>query len=288
MRKFTFLIMGVFIVFTSMKTDKPAYKLFSETGKTTTYNHMIDELQNADVVLFGELHNNSMSHWMELQVAKELYTLKKDKLVMGAEMFEADNHEILQQYLSGAIVEDTFAKKVRLWPNYETDYKPLIEFSKENKIPFIATNIPRKYASLVMKGGFEALESLKPEEKKFIAPLPVEYDAELSQYKKMLEMSGMGNHASANFPKAQAIKDATMAHFINTNLKKGNLFLHFNGAFHSDNFQGIMWYLQKKNPELKIVTITTVEQNDISILLKENQKIANFILCVPEDMTKTY
>jgi uncharacterized iron-regulated protein len=271
-----------------MKSDRPAYKIFSEAGKNTTFNQMIDKLQNADVVLFGELHNNAMSHWIELQVSKELYKLKKDKLVMGAEMFEADNHEMLQQYLNGIIIEDTFAKKVRLWPNYETDYKPLIEFSKENKIPFIATNIPRKYASLVMKGGFEALESLKPEEKKFVAPLPVAYDADLSQYKKMLEMSGMGNHASANFPKAQAIKDATMAYFINTNLKEGNLFLHFNGAFHSDNFQGIMWYLQKKNPDLKIVTITTVEQEDISILLKENQKVANYILCVPEDMTKTY
>ena len=36
---------------------------------------------------------------------------------------------------------------------------PELAFAKENNIPFAATNIPRRYASVVSKGGFEALDT---------------------------------------------------------------------------------------------------------------------------------
>jgi len=123
--------------------------------------------------------------------------------------------------------------------------------------------------------------------KKFIAPLPIEYDPELEQYKKMLEMQ-MGGHSSPNLPKAQALKDATMAHFILANASQDKLFLHFNGTYHSDYFEGIMWYLKRKNADLKILTIATVEQNDITKLSPEYIMAADYIICVPDDMTKTY
>jgi uncharacterized iron-regulated protein len=98
----------------------------------------------------------------------------------------------------------------------------------------------------------------------------------------------MQGHNTANLPKAQAIKDATMAYFIVKNARKGKLFLHFNGAYHSDNFQGIVWYLKKYNPELNIVTITSVEQAAVDSLEQKFEGRANFILAIPKDMTKTY
>jgi hypothetical protein len=49
-----------------------------------------------------------------------------------------------------------------------------------------------------------------------------------------------------------------------------------------------MWYLQKANPALKIATISTVSQKDISKLDKEHLGKADFIICVDEDMTTTY
>ncbi|MFN3640297.1 MAG: ChaN family lipoprotein, partial [Flavobacterium sp.] len=178
---------------------------------------------------------------------------------------------------------DTLA---RLWSNYKTDYKPLVDFAKEYQLPFVATNIPRRYASMVFKGDFEALESLTSEEKSWIAPLPILYDENLQGYKAMLEM--MGGHASATLPKAQAIKDATMAHFILQNLKNNSVFIHFNGTYHSDNYEGIYWYLKQHQPELKIMTIATVTQTDLSKLSKEHLGKADFILVVDEFVTKTY
>ena len=98
----------------------------------------------------------------------------------------------------------------------------------------------------------------------------------------------MGGHGGENLPKAQASKDATMAHFISKNRKENSLFIHYNGSYHSDNFEGINWYLKQENPTLKIVTIATVSQNDISKLEPEYFGRANFIIVIDEDVTKTY
>ena len=98
----------------------------------------------------------------------------------------------------------------------------------------------------------------------------------------------MGGHSGENLPKAQAIKDATMAHFILKYYQPGSLFIHFNGSYHSENHEGIVWYLQKAKPALKISTIQVVSQKDVTKLLAENKGKADYIICVDEDMTNTY
>ena len=82
-------------LFSAFKSDKPAYVLFNKKGKPEKYEKMLKEIQNADVVLFGELHNSPISHWLELEVTKDLYELKKENLILAAEMFETDNQLIL-------------------------------------------------------------------------------------------------------------------------------------------------------------------------------------------------
>jgi hypothetical protein len=98
----------------------------------------------------------------------------------------------------------------------------------------------------------------------------------------------MGDHGTPELVKAQAIKDATMAHFILMNYKEGTLFLHYNGAYHSDQYEGILWYLKKENDRLNYGTISTVSQDNVNKLLKENHNKADFIICVDNHMTKTY
>ncbi|MCK5731104.1 MAG: ChaN family lipoprotein, partial [Draconibacterium sp.] len=117
--------------------------------------------------------------------------------------------------------------------------------------------------------------------------LPIRYDAELECYKSMLEMEGVGSHVTENFPKAQALKDATMAHFILNNWSAGQLSLHYHGAYHSANFESIYWHLKQLNPNLNIVTITTVSQKDVTELTEENIGIADYAICVDENMTST-
>ena len=249
---------------------------------------MLRQLKDADIVLFGELHNNPIAHWLQIELTKDLYAEEGNNLVLGAEMFESDNQLILDEYLDSLISQRRFEAEARLWKNYKTDYKPLVEFANEKQLRFVATNVPRRYASLVNSEGFEGLENLSDEAKKFLPPLPVKYDSTLNAYKSMLEMNGMGSHVTPNFPKAQAIKDATMAHFILENWSPGKLVLHFHGAYHSENFESIYWYLKQENSDLNIVTIHTTAQEDISELEEENHGKADFTICVDEDMTKTH
>ena len=287
MKNFQFLLVALVFVFTAFKSDKPAYHLFNKEGKDVKYEKMVKEVEDADIVLFGESHDNPISHWLQLELTKDLFDIKKDKLMLGAEMFESDNQVILNEYLEGKITQSSFESEARLWPNYKTDYKPLVEFAKVNNLPFVASNVPRRYASLVNKSGFEGLEELSAEAKAFIPPLPIKYDPELNCYKSMMEMEGMGGHITPNFPKAQAIKDATMAYFIMKNWSKGKLLIHYHGSYHFENFESIYWYLKQANADLKIVTITTVSQDDVTKLSEENTGTADFTICVDEDMTKT-
>lgn len=264
--------------------QKPAYVLYNAKGKKVGYEKMIRILKEKDIILFGEYHNNPISHWMQLELTMALHQYRN--LILGAEMFEQDNQEALDLYLAGKISDKGLDSMARLWKNYPTDYAPLVNYAKENHLVFAATNVPRKFASMIARGGFEALDTISAKEKTWIAPLPIAYDSELPGYKKMLEM--MGGHSGANLPKAQAIKDATMAYFILKYYTTGSEFIHFNGSYHSDNYEGIGWYLKKARPELRYATITTVSQKNIAKLDAENKGKADFILCVDENMTTTY
>ena len=283
MKRIIFLL-SLVITITAKGQDKSPYQLFDKNGKKTTYAKLLKSAEKPEVVLFGEYHNNSVVHWLQLELTKDLAA--KKRLVLGAEMIEADNQKQLDQYLKGEINQKQLDTTARLWPNYVTDYKPLVDFAKENKLPFIATNIPRRYASMVFKKGLEELQNLSAEEKSWIAPLPIEFDLNLPGYKNMMTMQG--GHAGDKMPKAQAIKDATMAHFIQKNLQPNSVFIHFNGTYHSDNYEGINWYLKKSLPNIAILTIATVEQKSILKLEKEQFNKADFILVIDEDVIKTY
>ncbi len=276
------------VLFMSMDRNQDAYKIFNKKGDETNFRKLVAKALDADVVLFGELHNNPINHWLQLELSKALYQEIGNKLIMGAEMFESDNSLIISEYLQGKVNDRNFEAEARLWPNYKTDYKPLLVMARDSSIHFIATNIPRRYASLVNREGFEGLNSLDSEAKGLIAPLPVKYDAELSGYKSMLTMMEGSSHTNQNLPKAQAIKDATMAYFILKNLKPGSTFIHFHGTYHSDDFQGIMWYLLDARPDLKIMTISSVEQKVIDKLNEENLNKADFIIATPASLTKTH
>ncbi|MBV6428631.1 MAG: hypothetical protein KIPDCIKN_03166 [Haliscomenobacter sp.] len=290
MIRFALFALGVLFTISLSAQDKPAYRIFHSNGKEASYEDLLKKAQKADAFFFGEQHNNPICHWLQLEITQDLYTAKNGAILLGAEMFERDNQLLLEEYLSGKVNQKNFEDEAKLWNNYATDYKPLVEFAKSKNIPFIATNVPRRYANLVFRQGLEALDSLPSASKAFIAPLPIEVDLNLPSYQEMLKM--MGGHAAGpanlNFPKSQAIKDATMGHSIARNLKKGHVFIHYNGTFHSDLKEGTVWYLMKYAPRTEVVTLASVEQKDLSQLEEENKNKGDFILVIPATMTKTY
>lgn len=338
------------LVTVSATAQKQAYRLFREDGKKVKYEKMAEAASGADIILFGEYHTNPISHWLQLELTTDLFETRGEELLLGAEMFEADNQLIMDEYLTGMITEKKFEEEARLWKNYITDYKPLVMIAKENELTFVATNIPRRYANMVFKRGVVSLDSLSDEAKSYIAPLPLEYDTSLNCYKQLMgggsgpmaktpmgetknpmgdtlspmgevkapmgevqnpmsdtitpmsdtivpmtesrmpmdSKSPMGGHRNTNLADAQAIKDATMTHFIMEYWEPGKLFVHYNGAYHSDEFESMNWFLKRANPDLKIVTISTVSQDDIEKLEEESVGKADYIIAVPSNMTQTH
>ena len=284
MKRLIFVSLFQLFVIAIFGQSVAAYEIYNAKGKKVTFKKMIKTLKKKDIILFGEIHDNPISHWLQYEVTKELNSRRR--LILGAEMFEADNQVPLDEYLAGSINDKELDSLARLWINYKTDYAPLVDFAKENSIPFVATNIPRRYASMVYKLGFESLDTLSKEEKSWMAPLPIAFDSELPTYKSILEL--MGDHGTPELVMAQAVKDATMAHFIAKNHIDGHLSLHYNGAFHSNFYEGILWYLKRENEDYNYAVITTVSQKNVKKLTNENKGKADFIICVDEDMTTTY
>ena len=272
---------------------KPAYLIYNAQCEIVSYSTMIQMITQSDVCLFGELHNDPISHWLELEIMKSLYQNKKDKLIVGAEMWESDNQLLLDEAFTDKFYDEAmYIESSKLWPNLKYDYLPLLQYAVKNNLKFIATNVPRRYARMVSKMGLESLNELSPLAKTYIAPLPIPVDLNEYAYKSMMQdMPGGGNMKMVNpenFAKAQAIKDATMAHFILTNWVSGSLFYHFHGEFHSAFHSGITYYLKVYKPEIKVKTISIVKQVDIMKLDSENLNRADFIIVVPEEMSVTY
>lgn len=268
-----------------------AFKFYNKKSKEVSSKDLIKELADYDVVFIGEHHDNSINHWLEKRLTEALFEKKNGQIILGAEMFERDNQQALNSYLAGKIDAKNLKDSVRLWKNYETDYRPLVDFAKDKKLSFIATNVPRKYASQTSKNGINSLNELPESEKKLIAKLPIEVTLETPGYKEMKSL--MGDHVDEmklmNFVSAQAIKDATMAESIFNNMQSGKTFIHYNGDYHSKQYGGIYWYLKKKNPNLKIAVISVFESEKPDLSLPEKDFIpTEFNLVIPSDMTKTY
>lgn len=249
--------------------ENTEYKIIdSKTNQEIGLKGMVEKLSDYSIIFFGEFHDNKILHDLEFELLKMYYSKNKN-LIISLEMFERDVQPVLDKYLSDEITEEEFVENSRPWPNYEADYKPLVEFAKENELTVIASNIPRRYAAKISKQGLNALDSLSAEEKKFVARKHNVIDDE---YKKrfisvmesnMEHSEKMPMGKKINFETiyaAQCMKDDTMAESI---LKYHRLpprrkVIHFNGEFHSRKHLGTAQKIQRLEPMSKVAVITPI------------------------------
>lgn len=252
--------------------------LFDHDGNEVDYSALIDRLKDAQIVLFGELHGVEATHVMEQNIAQSLFENVGDKLILGGEMWEFDQQVIINEYKNKLITDKQFTADARLWPNYNRDYRGFLDIARENNLDFIATNIPRRYASVVYHNGPDALLKFDKATQKQLPKLPFTFDKDLPIYADIAEQ--VGGHGSENLATAQAIKDATMAKYILDNTKKKNLFFHIHGEYHSKEFQGIYNYVKQEKGKWDVVSISSVMQKDTSKLDDDNYARADFIFVV--------
>jgi uncharacterized iron-regulated protein len=199
------------------------------------------------VAYVGEFHDDPATHELELSVLKTLDEAGRP-VALSLEMFETDVQQTLDAYLAGNIDESEFLASARPWPNYRTDYRPMVEYAKARGIPVVAANVPRRLASLVAKGGLAALAGQPDSEKKWAhIPESCPADAYWEDFKKVAAHPGMPPGAVWNWYEAQCLKDETMARSIALALS-GRKVLHVNGAFHSDKGLGTPARVAKWRP----------------------------------------
>jgi uncharacterized iron-regulated protein len=292
MRTLLTLLFVLTAITATAQPDPAAYRLYAANGKLATWKQLLKQASEADVICFGELHDNPICHWLQLELLLALHQQGRP-VVLGLEMFETDQQAVLNRWLAGELALDSLSSATTVWPNFATDYKPVLAEQQEHNGQVVATNVPRKYARMVFRQGLQVLDSLPDSAKAFLVPLPFTIDYALPQYQEMRAMAGGMGHgtdtaASQRFVAAQALKDATMAHNILQHLPTGGVLLHLNGTFHTDYREGIVWYLLQARPALRVVTISSVLQPKASPLDSTHRRRADFILAVPGHMTRTY
>ncbi len=263
--------------------DPGTYKIFTAKGKKTTFRKLVKDINKSDVVFFGELHNNPVAHWLTIELLK---SLSDNKLQFGAEMFEQKNRALIAAYMKGTVSLDSLNKSEALWPNFKTDYGPILKWVKTHNIDVYCTNVNRPLANSVYKKGMGVLNELDDSIKNTIAPLPIEIDTSLQTYEAMKKM--LEGHDATNLIAAQALKDATMAKHIADVLKNDHLFFHLNGTYHNKYNEGIIWHLNRYKPGIKTISIYSSEEKEHEKFNTANKMNSDYIIQINEDVTKSY
>lgn len=282
----------------------------SKTGKEASLKDIADDINNYDVVFFGEEHNDSVAHFLQMELLKGMFEAYGDKVTLSMEMFETDCQLVLDEYLAGLIREKNIKKEARTWSNYK-DYRPMVEFAKEKKLRVVAANSPARYNNMASRNGQSALKDLSKTAKSYLPPLP--YDTATGPYYEKF-MNQMSDGASAGIPSkdtsakaapsmssmmpkhivhSQSLWDATMAYSISKIFKgdKKAKVLQLNGKFHSDEGYGIVTQLKKYNPKLKVLIISsnTGDKEFPNVTLSsENRKLGDFIIFTDPNIPRTY
>jgi uncharacterized iron-regulated protein len=268
------------------------FKIYdTRTNQVVTIDQLAAGCKEADVVFFGEEHSDSAAHYLEAAIFQALYKIHNDRLVLSMEMFETDCQLVLNEYLAGFISEDRFTKEARPWSNYK-DYRPLVEFTKQNHLAVIAANTPRRYVNMVSRKGMRSLDSLPKSSKKFLPPLP--YDTATGRYReKFLDIMKNGSPGSAN-PRiyySQNLWDAGMAYSIYHYWKKNKdkKILHLVGRFHCDEKLGTLAQLQNRKASLNIMNISCFSDSSFTAPDWEKfRKLGDYVIITDPQLKKTF
>lgn len=234
------------------------YRIVAPTNKAITLQDFSQEIKNANVVLIGEWHTHSGIHRFQTDLLSALF-LQNPDLTLSMEQFSRDNQEIVDQYLAGEIGETTFIKQANAWPNYESDYRPLVEFAKFKKLDLIAANAPNNIVSCIGREGLDYINRLPEKERSWLAD---SISTKNGAYKTRFLASMHHGDESQNNKQfaAQMTWDETMAESILHYLDKhpDNQVMHIAGNFHVENGLGIAASILRREPNLNVVIVTPV------------------------------
>jgi len=256
------------------------YTIMNKNGETVPMSSMISQIKDASVLFFGEQHDDSLAHKAQFDVLSELHKAKNGDVVLSMEMFETDVQYIVDEYLKGQITEQSFKTDARSWPNYEKDYKPMVEFMKAQKGHVVAANAPRRYVRMVSRNGLSILKTLDKKALSFLPSMPID-TLTGRYYERFVEIMGGHSTGLSKIYHAQCLWDASMAQNIASAAKKhkNNTIIHMVGKFHCEESLGTVQQLQIKNKKLTVKNIVALKKTEYEALSQEDKmKRADYLI----------
>jgi uncharacterized iron-regulated protein len=270
----------------------------------TDFETMTADVATADVVFVGEQHDDANTHRLELAVLEGV-ARRRGGVVVGFEMFERDVQKSLDHFQMGHLTEKEFLAASRPWPNYDRDYKPLLDFAVLKQWPVFASNVPRPLATEVSKAGLNTLKTKSGDQAKWFAkdlnciasgdyfkrfsdamtehPPASTLTAPVSE--SAAPASSAAPPASASAPRtdpnpesigryfqAQCLRDATMGESVALAYETAAmgglhpLVVHFNGAFHTDFAEGTAERTKRRLPGKRIVVLSVLPVDNLDAL----------------------
>jgi uncharacterized iron-regulated protein len=279
------------------------------TVTEATRAQMVERLGRADVVFFGEQHDDPETHRAEAEVLDAIGRNGRP-VVLSLEMFERDVQGVVDDYLAGRLSEKDFLARARPWDRYATDYRRLIELAKERHWPVVAANVPRSLASAIGRKGLAALDTLAPKDRSNAARENVcpkdDYHARFLESMQSHSpgagpatpatptavsappvpaaptVDSLPTAVAERFYLAQCVKDDTMAEsIVNARLAapRDAIVVHFDGAFHSDYSQGTVARVKRRQPgwTLGVVSAVPVADPAVAPIITHSGK-ADFVI----------
>ncbi len=267
------------------QSSQAGFQIYNSKGKSSSISEIVALAEKNDVIFLGENHDDKIAHELQFEILKSVYEKfgKRRKMALSLEMFERDTQIVVDEYLQNLITEKKFLDDTRPWNNYKSDYRPLLEFAKQNMLSVIAANAPRRYINMVSRNGRDALIPLSPAARTWLAPLP--FGESSKEYKekfnRLMGGDGSENHGLSKIFDSQTLWDATMAFSIAEHLKKQKnaLIVHLNGSFHTENRLGTAEQLLKYQPGAKFLVVTMRYEDNFKNFDKvRHENLGDFVI----------
>lgn len=252
------------------------YQLLSPDGTEISIEQLVLQHSDANVFMVGEFHAHPGVHLFQAKLMAYL-AAQDTPLALSMEQFTRADQAILSQYVAGEVGEITLTKKTKVWDNYKSDYRPLVEIAKEQSLPVIGANAPRDIVKCIGRQGPQYLSKLSTQQRALVASTIDISDSPYRQ-KFLSNMRGMSlsEKRIGQMFGAQMAWDATMAESIANHLTNNpnHRVFHIAGRFHIMNGLGTGAELKKLKPHVNIVNITATmaqeksEIQDYQLIIK--------------------
>ncbi|UCC41449.1 MAG: ChaN family lipoprotein [Candidatus Aminicenantes bacterium] len=271
--------------------DISAGKIYSlREGKPISFSKMIKEMSKSHFVYVGETHNSLPMHEIQLKIIQALYEQER-KLSVGLEMYPGSVQETLNKWSMGILSRDEFTRESQWYVNWSYNfgfYENMFKFSKENKIPLYALNVPREIIREIRFKGWDSLSA----EKKKIVPQP---DLSHQEHRLLIrtifestelphQMKGKGlEMVFEGLYRAQSAWDEVMAfNAFQANRREKGKMVVLAGSGHLFYNLGInrRVYERSSLPFKTVICVVVPEEQES---VKVSRSLADYIWSIPEE-----